>query len=99
MSQAEKGPIAFRRPPETRLLPRPSESPRRGRPRSAELTPRPLLARAVPVSKIGSVWRMIGRSVALLLVLLGAGVGLAPGLVPGFTEPEERPSLHGMAHI
>jgi len=42
---------------------------------------------------------MIGRSVALLLVLLGAGVGLAPGLVPGFTEPEERPSLHGMAHI
>ncbi len=40
-------------------------------------------------------WRRVtGCSIALLLVLLGAGVALTPGSVPGFTEPHDGPSHH-----
>ncbi len=40
-------------------------------------------------------WRRVtGRSIALLLVLLGAGVAFTPGSVPGFTEPHDGPAHH-----
>ena len=55
-----------------------------------------LVAGVVAAERLLPWRRMIGHSIALLLVLLGAAVALAPGFVPGFTEPHERPSDHGM---
>lgn len=39
---------------------------------------------------------MTGAAIALLLLVLGAAVALAPGLVPGFTQPHETSPHHPM---
>jgi len=55
-----------------------------------------LVAGVVAAERLLPWRRVTGRSIALLLTLLGAAVALAPASVPGFTEPEEKPSHHGM---
>jgi predicted metal-binding membrane protein len=57
-----------------------------------------LVAAVVAAEKLLPWRRMTGRGIALLLVLLGAAVALAPGSLPGFTEPHEMPSHPDMGH-
>ena len=57
-----------------------------------------LVAGVVVAEKLLPWRRSAERTVALLLVVLGAAVAFVPGSLPGFAEPQREPSHHDMGH-
>ena len=55
-----------------------------------------LVAGVVAAERLLPWGRMTGGAIALLLLVLGAAVALAPGFVPGFTQPDETSPHHPM---